>query len=361
MCFCISHDILCPLCLVALSNVVSVLRCAAALRFRCPPWDNYRRIAPFPGPIRFLDYIDAHSENPYRDLRFIIRPCEACAHQYVRALRLVKHENELRSRRDLFVEFDPFTDFDHSLYYTKPMHGYSALHYPIDLHLTPYTAPIFMPAISLSLLEFAPFLILEGAGTVTGSYLADAIRDMAAFNRPAVQIDALEFMEWNGEQSKAACAVSATGGQHDVMPALDRVACRGYNAERKLWLHPFTGAAGDRADAIQMMEISGEELADVFRSYTVNGVVCRKEPYLSPDCFAHTGFRSVDLVRFVRDYDYLVRRRDDIVAAGADAGSRRAVAPEEDEVSELFVSGSVTLRGVRFTTRNVYQSEEYVE
>ncbi|KAJ7224004.1 hypothetical protein C8J57DRAFT_1591346 [Mycena rebaudengoi] len=101
MCFCVPHQIFCPFCAVVWFNILSIMRCASALGNTCPPWESFRRVYPFPAPMYFLDFIDGvHSDPPYRDLAFIIRPCEACAQKFVRAVRLVKLENAMRSAAD---------------------------------------------------------------------------------------------------------------------------------------------------------------------------------------------------------------------------------------------------------------------
>ncbi|KAJ7197902.1 hypothetical protein C8J57DRAFT_1737542 [Mycena rebaudengoi] len=221
----------------------------------------------------FLDFIDGvHSDPPYRDLAFIIRPCEACAQKFVRAVRLVKLENAMRVRQMASTEFDPLPTFDHSRHFTQTILGLYQASYPADIQLTVNTAPMYMGALLCSSLDLQAFIPMAESGRVTAGFLADIVRTMDALGAPAVRIDALEFMEWNGQRSPVARFVGVGTDGHDTIPNWGRVMCRGYDTERQLWLHPFVGEAGRRADAIQSEEIHPEELADVFRSYMVNGV-----------------------------------------------------------------------------------------
>jgi hypothetical protein len=307
----------------------------------------------------FLDFIDGvHSDPPYRDLAFIIRPCEACTQKFVRAVRLVKLENAMRVRQMASTEFDPLPTFDHSRHFTQTILGLYQASYPADIQLTVNTAPMYMGALLCSSLDLQAFIPMAESGRVTAGFLADIVRTMDALGAPAVRIDALEFMEWNGQRSPVARFVGVGTDGHDTIPNWGRVMCRGYDTERQLWLHPFVGEAGRRADAIQSEEIHPEELADIFRSYMVNGVVCRRERYLAPDCFVHTGYQGVDLIRFASGYADLVRRHDDVIGvAVAEDALTDGMDVQDGGVPEVVITGTVTLRSVKFTTLNVYQSQ----
>ncbi|KAJ7214769.1 hypothetical protein C8J57DRAFT_1538350 [Mycena rebaudengoi] len=347
MCFNVPHKGLCPICGKAIDDLISIIRCLEDPRNPCREWESLRGLQYFPFTAFEVDSVDGSSEPDYRDLRFIVRPCGECAIRQVHAQRLIDFERSVLSGDVVGadLELPVFTPHlaQHAVYFTKPDYGYSARDYPSHHLMTENTAPIYLPAVSLAHLEY-PTVDLEGASVpVTAALLSAAIWAGDVTPGQTLRYDALERTEWNGKH--------AFGVDHDIhvfntflLPAQNAVPRRSYNPETHLWSHPFAGEIGRLADEAQMAPYCGTELADVLRSYTVNGVTCRRMPYLLPDRFAHTPYEVGRVVAFGEEILWRVRAEAEL----AFSRGLQAIPP-------VIITSNVLFRRIVYNSASVYR------
>ncbi|KAJ7258991.1 hypothetical protein C8J57DRAFT_1720624 [Mycena rebaudengoi] len=347
MCLNLPHKGLCPICGKKLDNLISIVRCPEDSRNPCREWEAMRSLHYFPFTAFEVDFVDGTSDPDYRDLDFIVRPCGECAIRHVHAQRLIDFERSVLSGSIIGFDFEmsAFTPHlaQHSIYFTKPEYGYSKHDYPSHLLMTGNTAPIYLPAVSLAHLQL-PDADFDGSPIpVTISLLSAAIWAGDVSSASTVRYDALERTEWNGKH--------AFGVDHDsyvsntfLLPAQDAVPRRSYNPETQRWAHPFVGEMARLADEAQSMPYSGSELADVMCSFTVNGVVCRRLPYLFPDRFAPTPYEVDRVIAFGEE---LLRR----IRAEAELASSLGFQP----MPPVIITSNVLFRRIVYSATSVYQ------
>ncbi|KAJ7482325.1 hypothetical protein B0H11DRAFT_1912239 [Mycena galericulata] len=197
----------------------------------------------------------------------------------------------------------------------------------VDASVDGRTAPIFVPAVFSA--GGKPLCCVDPrVGRRLAGFAAEDI---------SVQYDALEYMQWNWEFSLGSLYRGAFNHIPPLPPPQARIASRHYDAVTQLWAHPFSGRFAERAVAIQLAPLLGKEIADVLRSYSINGGRCSPgSSFMAPDCFAPTLLCASEVRSRVWDYtigDAKYIRADGTVFYKAEDGSYRR--PFADKVVVL--------------------------
>ncbi|KAJ7502486.1 hypothetical protein B0H11DRAFT_2223400 [Mycena galericulata] len=149
------------------------------------------------------------------------------------------------------------------------------------------TCPIFMPA------------VFGSGGLPMLSYDHRLNRYVAGFVSSGSQqhYDAMEYLHWSWEFSPGSLYNGAAFNYIPPLPPSNkRMQPRQYDPISQLWAHPFVGDIGERALAVQRAPLTGREISQVLRSYTINGEKCdRAISFLAPDCFAPTLWTDTEI------------------------------------------------------------------
>lgn len=237
-------------------------------------------------------------------------------------------------------------------YYTKPRFGYRRSDYSDETRLTGSTAPIYMTAVLCSTLSMPTVPV---SGSSSGPAAIEALVErLYGCNYPLSFYDPLEFFEWSGEFSSGSFLSGAFGKICADVPAFDRVECRRYNRQTRLWDHPFRDEWARKATWVQKLPFCGRDISRILRTFTVNGLRCdRSLKFLAPDCFAPTSFMMKTLISFARMHAVQLRgmkKADQGVVADAGEGEQ-TVEAFDGELDAL-----VRFRRVLLTGQTVYRT-----
>ncbi|KAJ7471255.1 hypothetical protein B0H11DRAFT_1919815 [Mycena galericulata] len=295
MCFLISTDLFCPCCGKHHPSTISLLRCSTR-HAGCIDWNAaylhiFRRFTR-----ETVCYVSADSAQPYRDFVSITRPCKDCAVQLIRGARLVAFENSVAG-------LTPASK------YVSPPESVAAMHVtkPLDYvaktgrgYVDRRTCPIFMSA------------VFSSGGLPMLSYDQRLSRYVAGFvsDGDPQQYDAMEYLHWSWEFSPGSLYHGAAFNHIPPLPpSSHRIQPRHYDSITQLWAHPFTGRIAERALAVQRAPLTGREISEVLRSYTINGEACdRSISFLAPDCFAPTLWTATEIK--ARVWEFAARAAD---------------------------------------------------
>ncbi|KAJ7221921.1 hypothetical protein C8J57DRAFT_1536489 [Mycena rebaudengoi] len=218
----------------------------------------------------------------------------ACGIKIIKGARLIEFERAM----DAMVMSDEAraatyafpTRTTAAVHVTKP-EGYRAVSYQFSSLLSGHTAPIFIPA------SF-------GCGGVPTYSMNSNLEATYSFTysedqheESLLNYDALEYFEWSWELSLGSTYRGDFNHIRRLPPLSERVRSRHYDPVRTLWSHPYAGEWGERAELAQNLPLTGREIADVFRSYSINGLFCDPSiHFLAPDCFAPTLMTAEDMI-----------------------------------------------------------------